>query len=109
MALIVVLVLLTIAIAATMTFGDTGAPLRFLSRFRFLPSRRRARAPGAAGIALTATPSPLTGTALGGSRAESVLVALLLDGRLSQRGYQQEMAKLAAEDSARGARPEAAG
>ncbi len=35
MALIVVLVLLTIVIAAIMTFGDTAAPLRSVRRFRF--------------------------------------------------------------------------
>ncbi len=42
----------------------------------------------------------------GARDAEPVLAALLLAGQLSQRDYQRQMAQLAAEESARGARPQ---
>jgi hypothetical protein len=105
MALIVVLVLLTIAIATMMTFGDGGTTLRF--RLRFRRARRRLKPlPAAPGSALTATsPALITALTFGPADAECVLVRQLLTGTLSQRDYQQQMAGLAAADSARGARP----
>jgi hypothetical protein len=105
MALIVVLVLLTIAVAATMTFGEAAAPFR--SRFRFLRGRGHARSAVASLPAgLTPTPSRLSPrTSFGAPDTESILVTLLLAGTLSQRDYQRQMAQLAAEESARGARP----
>ncbi len=107
MVLIVVLVLLTIAIAAIMTLGDTAAPFRSLVPFRFRRARRHARPRSASPMARQAlTPSPLSMTrSLRARDAESVLVTLLLAGTLTQRDYQQQMAQLAAEESARGARP----
>lgn len=124
MALIVVLVLLTIAIAAVMTFGDGAASLRFLRRIRLrfprrirlrFPRRIRSRFPDPGAPAdvpadswteLTSGPSQRAATmSFGAQDDEVMLVALLLAGRLSRRDYQQQMAQLAAEDSARGARP----
>ncbi len=119
MALIVVLVLLTIAIAAVWTFGDAGTPRRFLRRIRFRSPRwirlrfprrhRHAVVPTATWTELTSSSSPPTAereaTSSSAQDAESVLVAMLLAGRLSRRDYQRQMAQLAAEDSARGARP----
>jgi hypothetical protein len=108
MALIVVLVLLTIAIAAVMTFGDGAAPTRLVRRARSRFPRRRAAAeiPAASWTELTAGPSQRASTmSFGAQDDESMLVVLLLAGRLSRRDYQQQMAQLAAEDSARGARP----
>ncbi len=104
MALIVVLVLLTITIATMMTFGDGGTTLRF--RLRFRRARRRLKPLPAPGSALTVTsPALITALTFGAGDAECVLVRQLLTGTLSQRDYQQQMAGLAAADSARGARP----
>jgi hypothetical protein len=116
MALIVLLVLLTIAIAAIMTFGDGTASMRLLRRIRMrLPHRIPLRfphrdapagVPTASWTELTSGPSQRAANEpFGAQDDESMLVALLLAGRLSRRDYQQQMAQLAAEDSARGARP----
>ncbi len=104
MALIVVLVMLTIAIATMMTFGDAGGLSRFRSRLR--RERRRSEPPPVPETASTA-PQPVLRQIMsfGPGDAESVLVTLLLTGRLSQRDYHEQMAELAAEESARGARP----
>jgi hypothetical protein len=113
MALTIVLVLLTIAIAAVITFGDRSTLRRFRRprlRLRRRPRLRRRHVrtvvPTATWTELTSAPSSLSpGMAFGPQDAESMLVALLLSGRLCRRDYQQQMAQLAAEDSARGARP----
>jgi hypothetical protein len=104
MALIVVLVMLTIAIATMMTFGEAGGLSRFRSRLR--RKRRRPEPPPVPERALTA-PQPVLRQTMpfGPGDAESVLVALLLTGKLSQRDYHKQMAGLAAEESARRARP----
>ncbi len=103
MALIVVLVMLTIAIATMMTFGDAGGLSRLRSRLQ--RKRRRPESP-APERALTA-PQPILRETMsfGPGEAESVLVTLLLTGKLSQRDYHKQMAGLAAEESARRARP----
>lgn len=104
MALIVVLVMLTIAIATMMTFGDAGGLSRLRSRLQ--RKRRRPESPPAPERALTA-PQPILRETMsfGPGEAESVLVTLLLTGKLSQRDYHKQMAGLAAEESARRARP----
>jgi hypothetical protein len=107
MALIIVLVLLTIAIAAVMSFGDAGAALR-LGRGTWLrdPARRTPAGVPASWTELANGPEPpAPAMSFGAQDTESILVALLLAGRLRPRDYQQRMAQLAAEDSARGARP----
>jgi hypothetical protein len=104
MALIVVLVLLTIAIATMMTFGDAGATLRL--RLRFRRARRLVKPLPTPGRALTAaSPAPMTAQTFGAGDAECMLVRQLLAGALSRRDYQEQMAGLAAAESARGARP----
>ena len=108
MALIVVLVMLTIAIATMMTFGDAGGLSRLRSRLQRerRRERRRPEPPPAPERALTA-PQPILRETMsfGPGEAESVLVTLLLTGKLSQRDYHKQMAGLAAEESARRARP----
>jgi hypothetical protein len=97
--LTVALVALTFAMAVNLTLSVGAVPL--LRRAR----RRRAR-----DLGRPARPQPVSGGArrlarLGAADAESVLVALLLAGRLSRSAYRQQMAELAATDSARRARP----
>jgi len=107
MALIVVLVMLTIAIATMMTFGDARGLSRLRSRLRRKRSRERRRPepPPVPERAVTAPHLLRETMSFGPGDAESVLVTLLLTGKLSQRDYHKQMAGLAAEESARRARP----